>query len=395
MNPFLSLGMMPLTGSYPKLKDEPVEQYPLNLSFCQECFLVQICEKVPVEWLFARGYAYHSSYSTTMLEHARRYANKLVNRLGLDHGSLVIEIGSNDGYMLKNFLDRGINVLGIDPAREPASVAHGHGIETLTCFFDRHCARRLKASGNEADVIIANNVLAHAEDPTGFLEGALLLLKPNGLVVIEVPYLRELVDRMEFDTIYHEHRCYFSLTALVHLFERAGLSLFDVEQHEIHGGSLRLFACRPGVYAVTDAVRNLLETERHSGMHSVEYYREFSRRVQHARESIHSFLGGLYRQGASIAAYGAAAKGVILLNACAIGSDILDFVVDRNPGKQDRYMPGTGIPVLRPEAILQAMPDYVIVLPWNLTDEILEQECVYSNRGGRFIVPLPTPRIIS
>ena len=393
IEPILSLGVMPLTDSYldAAALNQPEPRYPLDVAFCSRCALVQILETVSPELLF-EDYAYYSSFSDTLLAHSRDNACRLIETQELDSSSLVVEIASNDGYMLRNFSSRGIPVLGIDPARGPAEAAEALGIPTLQEFFGTELAGRLRSEGKRADVVIANNVLAHVADLNGFVAGIALLLKDDGVAVVEVPYVKDLIERREFGTIYHEHLCYFSVTALTPLFARHGLALNRVEHHPIHGGSLRLYVGhldRP-----SDSVHNFLAAEANDGMHAFRYYEDFASRVKETQDEIVALLKGLKKKGSRIAGYGAAAKGTVLLNATGIDREVIDFVVDRNVHKQGLYMPGVHIPIVDPSALLEEMPDYVLLLPWNFQDEIIEQQSEYRARGGRFIVPIPYPSVI-
>ncbi|HJS89094.1 MAG TPA: class I SAM-dependent methyltransferase [Steroidobacteraceae bacterium] len=391
---FLSLGDMPLsdgllTSGEPQRR-EP--RYPLDVAFCPSCALVQILETVPPEQLFGADYPYFSSFTDALLEHSRANVAARIEERRLDGHSLVIELASNDGYLLQFYRARGIPVLGIDPAAGPVAAAREKGIETLQAFFGRELAQQLAAEGRRADVIHANNVLAHVADTRGFVAGIGELLKDDGVAVIEAPYVKELIDKREFDTIYHEHLCYFSVTALVSLFQRHGLSLNRVEPLEIHGGSLRLFVER-GERA-DRSVDEYLRAERASGLDRLDYYADFSSHVMRLRSELVTLLQGLKRGGARIAGYGAAAKGTIMLNFCGIGRELLDWVADRNVHKQGRYIPGVRLPIVEPAQIIAQQPDYLLILPWNFKQEIMQQQAEYRRRGGRFIVPVPQPVIV-
>ncbi len=389
----LSLGLMPLTDAYvdPDAVDQTEPRFPLDLAFCSECSLVQILHTVPPEAMF-EDYQYYSSISETLLAHSRDHARELIGSRRLGPDSLVMELASNDGYLLKNFLEAGIPVLGIDPARGLADAAEAAGIPTLREFFGVELAGRLKAEGRRADVLIANNVLAHVPDLNGFVAGIATVLEDDGIARIEVPYVKDLIDNLEFDTIYHEHLCYFSVIALRSLFERHGLFLNEVDHLGIHGGSLRLTVA-PTVN-IGGSVHTYLEMEEQAGLTRYDYYREFAARVEEVQTALKSLLEDLKRSGKRIAAYGAAAKGTILLNSAGITGDLVDYVVDRNPHKQDLLLPGVRLPIHDPARLDDDRPDYLVVLAWNIADEIMSQQEDYRRAGGRFIVPIPRPSIV-
>jgi SAM-dependent methyltransferase len=392
----LSLGTTPLANSLVRDPGQGAEpRYPLDLVFCPTCTLVQITETVPPEELFSE-YLYFSSFSDTMLAHARELVGRFTSTCRLGPTSLAMEIASNDGYLLQYYRNAGIPVLGIEPARNVAKVAvEERGIPTLAEFFDLALAKRLCAEGKRADIVHANNVLAHVADLNGFVAGIRELLKPEGIAALEFPYLGDMIDRCEFDTIYHEHLCYYSLGALKHLFERHGLKIVEVERIPIHGGSLLLQASRAeSARATGPSVAALLAEEHSRGMVSIDFYRAFARRVFELKDELVALLGRLKRDGKRIAAYGAAAKGSTLLNVFGIGTETLDFVADRSTYKQGRYMPGVRIPIVAPERLREAMPDYTLLLTWNFADEIFRQQAEYRRLGGRFIVPLPEVRIV-
>ena len=394
LKPILDLGLMPLSDRL--LTDsqlrEPEDKYPLEVACCPECSLVQILQTVPPEKLFCEDYPYYSSFSDTLLEHSRRNVLSLIESRRLNSNSFVVELASNDGYLLKNYVDSGIPCLGIDPAEGPARAAEKIGVPTLCDFFSQELAERLVNEGRRADVIHANNVLAHVADTNGFVEGIRILLKDNGMAVIEVPYVRDLIDNCQFDTIYHEHLCYFSVTSLNRLSRRHRLFLNGVTRLSIHGGSLRLYV-EPREQ-VGDSVRELLAQEAQTGVDQHSYYTRFSKDVESIRKSVQELLYGLKKEGKRIAAYGAAAKGAIMLNYIDAGPDLIDFVVDRNVHKQGKYMPGAHIPICDPCRLLQDMPDYVIILPWNFKDEILSQQSAFREKGGKFIIPVPKPIVV-
>ncbi len=401
LEPVLSLGDQPLANALltTEMLDEPEPSFPLTLAVCPTCGLVQIMEAVPPELLF-REYAYFSSVSDAFVEHARAIAMRMTAACRLTDLSLVIEVASNDGYLLQHYAARGIPVLGIDPARNIAAVATARGIPTLAEFFDPVLADELSGSGRAADVVHANNVIAHVPDLDGFVAGIARVLKPTGVAVIETPYVRDLVERLEFDTIYHEHRYYHSLTALSRMLERQGLVVAGVERLAVHGGSLRIFAVhreRP-VSDIADVPAAsgpaMLADEAALGLGSPGYYLDFAARVTALGSELQRLLAGLKSEGRSVAAYGAAAKGTVLLNAFRIGPETIDFVADRSPYKQGRYMPGVRIPIVPTERLIEAMPDACLLLAWNFAAEILAQQHEYRERGGRFIIPIPTPELV-
>ncbi len=391
----MSLGRTPLANGLLRREalDDPEPRYPLDVAFCSACALVQITETVPPEDLF-RDYVYFSSFSTTALENAESIVRRMTAARGLAEDSLAVEIASNDGYLLQFYRDRGVRVLGIEPARNIAALAESRGVRTISEFFSLDLAREL-ANSYPADVIHANNVLAHVPHLNGFLAGICVLLREGGVAVVEVPYVKDLIDQVEFDTIYHEHLCYFSLTTLERLCRRHGLLVADVERMAIHGGSLRVFI----EHADTDtsasaAVEELLAEESAWGVDRFEFYAGFAARVMALKESLVECLQDRKRRGERIAAYGASAKGSTLLNCFGIGGDILDFVVDRSTVKQGMFTPGTHLPIRPPEALLESMPGSVLLLTWNFADEILAQQTEYRRRGGKFIIPVPQPQVV-
>jgi SAM-dependent methyltransferase len=393
----LSLGHTPLANALLTAEQlgAPEATYPLDLAFCPACALVQITETVPPEQLF-REYFYLSSFSDTMLGHAEELTGRLVRERALDADSLAVEVASNDGYLLQYYKRAGIPVLGIEPAANIARIAtQERGIPTVCEFFGETLAAKLAGQGQRADVIHANNVLAHVADLNGFVRGLELLLKDDGVAVIEVPYVKEMIDHREFDTIYHEHLCYFSLTALDMLFRRHGLRIQDVELLPLHGGSLLVVAGKDGVEGVvSERVTRMLEAEAAWGVSEMDFYRGFGQGVARLRDELLALLKELKAEGKRIAVYGASAKGSTLLNYFGLGRETLDFVVDRSTVKQGYYTPGTHLPIHAPEMLLAEMPDYVLLLTWNFADEILAQQSAYRERGGRFILPIPEVKVI-
>ncbi len=393
LEPVLSLGRTPLANAL--LTEEqlttPEPVFPLDLVFCTSCALVQITETVPPEQLFSK-YLYFSSFSETMLRHSEELAKSLVAKRRLDASSLVVEIASNDGYLLQFYKQAGVPVLGIEPAANVAKVAEQRGIRTVVGFFGEEMGRDLSREGRRADVVHANNVLAHVADLNGFVAGLALVLKDDGVAVIEVPHVKPMIDRLEFDTIYHEHLCYYSLSSLQPLFARHGLRIVDVQEIPLHGGSLQVHAALSGT--PSERVQRLADEEHAAGVGRRAYYDDFGDKVRRLRQDLRAVLGDLKAAGNRIAAYGASAKGSTLLNYCAIGAETLDFVADRSTVKQGLYTPGTHLRIVPPEALIVERPDQVLLLTWNFADEILAQQAGYRERGGRFIIPVPEPTLV-
>jgi SAM-dependent methyltransferase len=390
----LDLGLMPVADRLVSVtaSDEPESKYPLAVLLCEECGLVQLTHAVPPDELFCRDYPYFSSFSPELLAHAKEHADSLIDRANLGPGSFVVETASNDGYLLRNFVERGIRALGIDPADGPARAAEQIGVPTLCEFFDLAAAERIVAEHGRADVVIGNNVLAHVADQREFMAAIATLLKPDGIASIEVPYLRDLIEKCEFDTIYHQHFCYFSVTALSRLVQTAGLHLQDVSHLRIHGGSLRLTIGTAD--RRSENVERFLREEDEIGINRLDYYRAFESRVLALKEALFATLSGLRKEGRRIAAYGAAAKGATLLNFVGIGPELIDYIVDRNSHKHGKYMPGRRVPILPAEYLAKDRPDHVLLLAWNFADEIMSQQQEYRAAGGRFIIPVPHVQIV-
>jgi 2-polyprenyl-3-methyl-5-hydroxy-6-metoxy-1,4-benzoquinol methylase len=389
---FVDLGMSPLCETYPS----PTElnrgevYYPLHVYICDHCFLVQLEQYESPENIFS-DYAYFSSYSDSWLKHAENYCDKMTTRLGLNAESFVVEVASNDGYLLQYFLQRNVPVLGIEPAANVAKVAVAKGIPTLVRFFGAQLAQELAAEGRCADLVLGNNVLAQVPDVNDFVEGLKVLLKPEGVLTLEFPHLLRLMERNEFDTIYHEHFSYFSLLTTVRILAAHGLQVFDAEELTTHGGSLRVYACRTEdqTRTIEPSVWNVIAEEQRAGLASVEGYKHFALQVKQTKWTLVDFLLTAARQGKAVAGYGAPGKSATLLHYCGIGKDLIAYTVDRSPYKQGRFLPGSHIPIYHPDRIRETQPDYVVILPWNLQEEIMQQLHYIRAWGGRFVVPIP------
>jgi SAM-dependent methyltransferase len=394
---FVDLGMSPLCESYvPREKLNDMEPfYPLHVYVCDRCFLVQLQEYVSPAEIFTE-YAYFSSYADSWVEHMRRYADMISDRLGLGAKSLVVEVASNDGYLLQHFVKKGIPVLGIEPAANVARVAVEKGIPTLVEFFGEKTARQLRAEGRQADLVCGANVLAQVPDPNDFVKGLQILLKPGGVVTIEFPHLMRLMHESQFDTIYHEHFSYFSFLSAEKIFAAQGLTLFDVEELPTHGGSLRVYARHAGdaTKPVSERAQELRRREIEAGLLRIETYASFGEQVKETKRKLLEFLIGAKRSGKTVAGYGAPGKGNTLLNYCGVRTDFIDFTVDRSPYKQGKFLPGTHIPIHPPDRIREARPHYVLILPWNFKDEIVQQMAYIREWGGKFVVPIPEVRVL-
>ncbi len=392
------LGMSPLCESYLRADQlngmEPF--YPLVVYVCDQCFLVQLQEYVSREEIF-RDYAYFSSYSDSWLDHCRRYADQMIAQLALTRDHLVVEVASNDGYLLQYFVERGVPCLGVEPARNVAEVAVAQGIPTLTEFFGVEVATRLRDEGKQADLLLGKNVLAQVHDLNDFVAGLKILLKPRGTITIEFPHLMRMLAENQFDTIYHEHFSYFSFLSAEAVFAAHGLTLFDVEEVPTHGGSLRVYARHDhdSTRPVSARARLLRQREISAGVGTLPYYEAFEARVKEVKRKLLSFLISAREAGKTVAGYGAPGKGNTLLNYCGIRTDLLDYTVDRSPHKQGKFLPGTHIPIHAPERIFETRPDYVLILPWNLRQEIMKQMAGIGEWGGRFVVPIPAVTVSS
>lgn len=394
---FVDLGMSPLCETYPAPADLNRGEiyFPLHVYVCSKCFLVQLEEYESPENIFSE-YAYFSSYSESWLKHADTYCANIQSRFGLDEESFVVEVASNDGYLLQYFVRRNVPVLGIEPAANVAKVAIEKGIPTLVKFFGTKLAGDLVSEGRSADLVLGNNVLAQVPDLNDFVEGLKILLKPEGILTLEFPHLLRLMEYNEFDTIYHEHFSYFSLLTAVNLLAAHDLQVFDVEELLSHGGSLRVFACRAEAktHPVEPSVARVMEDEERAGLGAMDGYKNFAQQVKETKLALMEFLLKAAREGKSVAGYGAPGKSATLLHYCGIGKDLIEYTVDRNHHKQGRFLPGTHIPIHHPDHIQETKPDYVVILPWNLQSEIMKQLEFIREWGGQFVVPIPMTTIL-
>jgi len=389
---FVDLGMSPLCETYPSAAElnRGEVYYPLHVYICEECWLVQLEEYESAESIFSE-YAYFASYSDSWLKHCEKYCNEMKVRFGLGEQSFVAEVASNDGYLLQFFVRQGVPVLGIEPAANVAKAAIEKGVPTLVRFFGTQVAKELAAEGRTADLVIGNNVLAQVPDLNDFVEGLKILLKPEGVLTLEFPHLLRLIELNEFDTIYHEHFSYFSLINTIKIMEAHGLQVFDVEELKSHGGSLRVFASRADSqsHAITRNVKKVIDNEVAAKLDRIEGYESFARQVKETKLELVDFLVTAARQGKKVAGYGAPGKSATLLHYCGIGKDLIEYTVDRSLYKQGRHLPGSHIPIYHPDHIAETRPDYVVILPWNLKDEIVQQLQFIRDWGGRFVVPIP------
>ena len=396
---FIDLNNSPASNSFltKEQLNEPETFFPLKVFTCTTCFLVQVDEYKKSDAIFDSNYVYFSSYSTSWLKHASNYADTMTERFGYNDQSQVIEIASNDGYLLQYFLQKGINVMGIEPTANTAEVAMSKGIKTVVEFFGTELADRLRNHWDvKADLLLGNNVLAHVPDIVDFVGGMKIILADDGVITMEFPHLMQLVDNNQFDTIYHEHFSYLSFYTVKQIFEAAGLEMFDVEELPTHGGSLRIYAKHKedGSKDISASVAAILQKEIDKGINDLEYYTNFQQRALKVKLDLTEFLINQKKAGKKVAAYGAAAKGNTLLNYCGIKNDLIDFVVDANPHKQNKFLPASHIPVIDEQYLKDAKPDFVIILPWNLKDEIIQQLSYINDWGGKFVIPIPALQII-
>ena len=391
--PLIDLGLAPPSNAYLSTQQlhQPEKKYPLRVLVCQTCWLAQTEDFAQAHELFDADYAYFSSFSSTWLEHAKRYATEMLARFHLSSSSHVVEIAANDGYLLQYFKAANIPCTGVEPTASTASAARAKGIDIVQEFFGVALANTLIAQGKQADLTAANNVLAHVPDINDFVAGFTVLLKPNGVATFEFPHLMQLMALNQFDTIYHEHFSYLSLIAVQRIFAANGLTVFDVEEHPTHGGSLRVFAQRTdtGKQPISDRVAKMLRAEDAIGIQTEKYYLAFQVRAEKVKDDFVNFLADAKRQGKTVAAYGAAAKGNTLMNFAELGSDLIQYVVDKNPAKQGKFMPGSRIPIVSPEALHSQRPDYLVILPWNIADEVTQQNAALAKLGTQFVTAVP------
>lgn len=395
---FIDLINSPASNSFLTVEqlNEPETFYPLKVYTCPTCFLVQVDEYKKSDAIFDSEYVYFSSFSTSWLAHSKRYVEQMIERFDLNQSSQVIEVASNDGYLLQYFVEKGISVLGIEPTANTAAVAIEKGVPSITRFFGCTLARELVEQGNQADLLLGNNVLAHVPDIVDFVGGMRIVLKPTGVVTMEFPHLLQLVENNQFDTIYHEHFSYLSFTTVQRIFASQGLTLFDVEEIPTHGGSLRIYARHAANVALpeTPRVAAMLEKEFQTGLTTMNYYEGFQPRALKVKLDLINFLIEQKQAGKTVVAYGAAAKGNTLLNYCGVKHDLIDFVVDANPAKQNKFLPASHIPVVAEAVLREQKPDYVLILPWNIKDEVTRQLAYISDWGGQFVVPIPSVKVL-
>ena len=395
---FVDLGMSPIANDYVPVESANAMEpfYPLRVYVCDQCWLVQLPAAQSADNIFRDDYAYFSSVSKSWLEHARKYVDKVSERFSIGPDHFVVEVASNDGYLLQYFKDRQVPVLGIEPCGNVAKAAEGIGIPTVTEFFGRDLAARLAEERGKPNLIVGNNVLAHVPDLRDFVGGLKLLLAADGVITMEFPHLLRLIELNQFDTIYHEHFSYFSVHAVLNVFERHGLRVFDIEELGTHGGSLRIYACHEdeSSRAQSDSIQKLLDVEKKAGIDSLDIYRAFEDKVHRTKRELLKFLVDAKESGKTVVGYGAPAKGNTLLNYCGVRSDFLDYTVDRAPSKQGTLLPGTRIPVYDPVRIMETRPDYVLILPWNIKDEIMASMSAVRDWGGQFVVPIPEVRVL-
>jgi ubiquinone/menaquinone biosynthesis C-methylase UbiE len=395
---FIDLGNAPASNSFLTKEElnEPETFYPLKVFTCSNCFLVQVDEYKKSDSIFDAGYVYFSSYSKSWLEHAKRYTDMMTKRFGFNNNSLVIEVASNDGYLLQYFKEKNIPVLGIEPTANTAKVAMDKGIESVTRFFGQQLATELAFTDRKADLLLGNNVLAHVPDIIDFVAGMKIVLKDQGVITMEFPHVYQLVENNQFDTIYHEHFSYLSFFTVKKIFESQGLEMFDVEEIPTHGGSLRIFAkhAEDSSKQVLPSVQNLLDKEKAAGLLSMDYYSSFSAKAFDVKLKFLEFLIDAKNKGKKVAGYGAAAKGNTLLNYCGVKSDLVDYVVDANPTKRDKFLPGSHIPVVDEMYLKTRKPDYVIIFPWNIREEIMNQLSYIRDWNAKFLVPIPKPELV-